>query len=114
MLAASAVGTVDFRSICEPIRNVNPLVDYIEAAASSIDLENRQVQCQNVKCEGTSCEINDFSVPYDYLVVAVGATTNTFGIKGVVENCLFLKQVEDAANLRKGSTILVLRNIYLP
>lgn len=31
MLAASAVGTVELRSICEPIRNVNPLVDYLEA-----------------------------------------------------------------------------------
>jgi hypothetical protein len=29
------------------------------------------------------------------------AATNTFGIKGVRENCLFLKQIEDAANLRK-------------
>lgn len=102
MLAASAVGTVDFRSICEPIRNVNPLADYIEAAASSIDLNNRTVRCQSVKCAGTSCEIIDFDVPYDYLIIAVGATTNTFGIKGVVENCLFLKQIEDAANLRKG------------
>ena len=107
MLAASAVGTVDFRSICEPIRNVNPLVNYIEAAASSIDAKKRTIACQSIKCEGTSCEIADFSVPYDFLIIAVGATTNTFGIKGVVENCLFLKQIEDAANLRKGHKIVV-------
>lgn len=37
MLAASAVGTVEFRSIIEPIRNVNPFVDYIEATATSLD-----------------------------------------------------------------------------
>lgn len=37
MLAASAVGTVEFRSICEPIRNVNPFVDYLEATASTVD-----------------------------------------------------------------------------
>ena len=37
MLAASAVGTVEFRSICEPIRNVNPFADYLEATASSVD-----------------------------------------------------------------------------
>lgn len=37
MLAASAVGTVEFRSICEPIRNVNPFADYLEATAKSVD-----------------------------------------------------------------------------
>lgn len=37
MLAASAVGTVEFRSICEPIRNVNPFADYLEATATSVD-----------------------------------------------------------------------------
>lgn len=41
MLAASAVGTVEFRSICEPIRNVNPFADYLEATASSVDTVNR-------------------------------------------------------------------------
>ena len=41
MLAASAVGTVEFRSICEPIRNVNPFADYLEATATSIDSEKK-------------------------------------------------------------------------
>ena len=35
-------------------------------------------------------------------MIAVGATVSTFGIKGVRENCLFLKQIEDAINLRKA------------
>jgi len=30
-------------------------------------------------------------VDYDFLVVAVGARTNTFNAPGVVENCHFLK-----------------------
>eukprot|EP01036_Dinobryon_divergens_P056647 gene56647-75642_t len=51
MLAASAVGTVEFRSITEPIRNVNPLVDYLEAQATSIDNDKKIVSCQSVKCE---------------------------------------------------------------
>ena len=40
------------------------------------------VYCESVKCEGTACDITDFEVPYDHLLVAVGATTNTFGIPG--------------------------------
>jgi len=102
MLAASAVGTVEFRSITEPIRNVNPLVDYLESQAMEVDIQGKRVICQSVKCEGTACDITDFEVPYDYLVVSVGATSNTFGIKGVREHCQFLKQVEDAASLRKA------------
>lgn len=40
-------------------------------------------------------------MPYDYLVVSVGATTNTFNTPGVMEHCIFLKQVQDAQKLRK-------------
>ena len=37
---------------------------------------------------------------YDILVVAVGATSNTFNTPGVEENCHFLKEVEDAQKIR--------------
>lgn len=102
MLAASSVGTVEFRSITEPIRNVNPLADYLETQATTVDTDKKVVYCESVKCEGTACDVTDFEVAYDHLVVTVGATTNTFGVKGVREHCLFLKQVEDAASLRKA------------
>jgi hypothetical protein len=93
MLAASAVGTVDYRSITEPIRKVNPLVNYLEATCTHIDSKERKITCENVVCEGTSCTIEDFELSYDYLLVGVGATTNTFGIPGVKEHCIFLKQI---------------------
>lgn len=51
-------------------------------------------------CAGNSCDINEFDVQYDKLIVSVGAQTNTFGIPGVRENCCFLKQVEDARRIR--------------
>ena len=104
MLAASAVGTVGFRSIIENVRDVNPFVNYLEAAATSVDFDKQTILCNSIKCEGTACDLVDFDVEYDNLLIAVGATTNTFGIKGVREHCLFLKQVEDAANLRKAIT----------
>jgi len=43
-------------------------------------------------------------VDYDVLVCAVGATTNTFGTPGAMENCVFLKNVQDALKIR--STLL--------
>jgi NADH:ubiquinone reductase (non-electrogenic) len=39
-------------------------------------------------------------IPYDRLVVAVGAKVNTFSIPGVEEHCFFLKQVSDARAIR--------------
>jgi NADH dehydrogenase FAD-containing subunit len=100
MLAASAVGTVEFRSICEPIRNISPLIKFIEASATSIDPYKKSLSCQSIKCSGTVCEDFEFSVDYDKLLIAVGSVVNTFGIKGVRDNCQFLKQVEDAAKIR--------------
>ena len=38
--------------------------------------------------------------PYDYLVLAAGATTNTFGIPGVEEHSFPLKSMPDALVLR--------------
>jgi NADH dehydrogenase FAD-containing subunit len=58
------------------------------------------VTCESVVCEGNSCQIQDFNVPYDKLIVTIGAQTNTFGIPGVREYCNYLKQVEDARRIR--------------
>lgn len=102
MLAASAVGTVEFRSIIEPIRNINPSIEYLEAVATNIITKDKMITCESLQCTGTSCDILSFDLGYDYLITSVGATTNTFGIKGVREHCQFLKQIEDASSLRKS------------
>ena len=39
-------------------------------------------------------------IPYDYLVVGIGAQNATFGIKGVEEYGCFLKEVWDAQKIR--------------
>lgn len=100
MLAGASVGTVEFRSITESIRQINLNANYLEGTASEIDPVKKTIECESVVCEGNSCEINSFTVEYDKLIVTVGAQTNTFGIPGVRENCCFLKQVEDARRIR--------------
>ncbi|CAM9578122.1 unnamed protein product, partial [Laminaria digitata] len=102
MLAASAVGTVEYRSITEPIRKVNAEANYLEATCTAIDVSRKTITCETVVCEGNTCNIEDFELPFDYLVVSVGATSNTFGTPGVKEHCIFLKQVQDAQKLRKA------------
>ena len=102
MLAGAAVGTVEYRSITEPIRKVNEQADYLEATVTEIKHAEKKVVCQSVVCEGMACDIEDFELSYDKLIVGVGAQTNTFGIKGVRENCAFLKQIEDASRVRRA------------
>jgi NADH:ubiquinone reductase (non-electrogenic) len=40
------------------------------------------------------------TIPYDYLVYAVGAETQTFGIPGVKENACFMKELHDAEKVK--------------
>ena len=102
MLAGAAVGTVEYRSITQPVRSLNKHAAYVEATATAVDTERKVVVCEAVVCEGSQCSIDEFELPYDRVVIAVGATTNTFGVPGVREHCLFLKQIQDADNLRKA------------
>ena len=87
----------------EPIRNIlrhkKTAVKYYEAEATKIDHEKRVVYINDdseVKGDTTSTE-----VPFDMLVVGVGAENATFGIPGVREHSCFLKEVGDAQQIRK-------------
>ncbi|KAL3519637.1 hypothetical protein ACH5RR_017786 [Cinchona calisaya] len=104
LLPSVTSGTVEPRSIVEPIRNIirKKQVDirYSEAECIKIDAENKKVYCQsNAKTNLNGKE--EFVVDFDYLVIGVGARSNTFNIPGVLENTLFLKEVEDAQKIRK-------------
>lgn len=87
----------------EPIRNIlrhkNATVKYYEADATKIDHERKVVYISDesdVKGDTASTE-----VPFDMLVVGVGAENATFGIQGVKEHSCFLKEVGDAQKIRK-------------
>ena len=96
MLASSAVGTVEYRSISEPMRASNPLVEYYEAEATAINAGDKQIECVSAKSDSP----RPFVVGFDFLVVAVGMESATFGVPGVREHCFFLKEVDDARKLR--------------
>ncbi len=63
----------------ESIREANPQVNYLEATVTEIVPKENKVVCESVMCEGASCSIQEFSMQFDKLVVAVGASVNTFG-----------------------------------
>lgn len=95
LLAGTSVGTLEFRCVSEPIRGLGTENTYYEAAAKSIDFDNKTVHCQNVPNQ------REFSVQYDKLIIACGAVVNTFNTPGVPENTHFLKEIKDARKIRK-------------
>lgn len=42
---STAVGTIEFRSLLEPVRVANPFVDFFEANCDRIDLEGKVAYC---------------------------------------------------------------------
>ncbi|CAE7824145.1 NDE1 [Symbiodinium necroappetens] len=101
MLAAASVGTVEYRSILEHIRSSNPTIEYCQGTCKSVDVEAKQISVQPMP-EGSE---QDFNLPYDVLVVAVGLRPSSLGVPGVDEHCLFLKNIDDARRLRKRVTL---------
>jgi NADH:ubiquinone reductase (non-electrogenic) len=100
MLPSTAVGTIEFRSLLEPVRVANPFVDYFEASCDKIDLEGKVVYCTSKNCYEDGFR-PEFQIPYDILVVAVGEQPATFGIPGVEEHCYFMKEIPDSVGLRQ-------------
>ncbi|KAJ5633830.1 External alternative NADH-ubiquinone oxidoreductase [Penicillium herquei] len=103
LLPSCTTGLIEHRSIMEPIRNIlrqkKASVKFYEAEATKIDYEKRVVYISDdSEIKG---DISQTEVPFDMLVIGVGAENATFGIPGVKENSCFLKEVNDAQNIRK-------------
>lgn len=95
LLPSTTVGTIEFRSIIESIRVACPDVTFYQAGARNIFPERNIVLCEEESGGET------FELAYDVLILAVGAKSNTFGIPGVNEHALFLKEVSDARAIRQ-------------
>lgn len=102
LLPSAPTGVVELRSIIEPIRSIarrlSGEVLYYEAEATEVDAKAKTVKIKG-KDSNNKEVVQDLS--YDYLVMAVGAKPNTFGIPGVYENASFLKELNDAQEIRK-------------
>ncbi len=95
LLPSTTVGTIEFRSIIEPIRYARDEIRFYQAEAQDIDIAERTVHCIGV------ADRHGFDVEYDVLVIAVGAVSNSFGVPGVAEHAMFLKELHDARELRQ-------------
>ncbi len=95
LLPSTTVGTIEFRSIIEPIRRARADVQFFHARAIGLDPSRRVVFCTS------ALDGHEFSATYDVLVIAVGAVSNTFGVPGVADHAMFLKELQDARELRQ-------------
>src|SRR3989344_8448373 len=90
LLHEIATGGINPQNIIEPIRKVlgHCLKNFYLGKAEFINLTKRIVKVDNV------------DVPYDYLVLAPGSTTNFYNIKEAEKQCFTLKSLEDAVKLK--------------
>ncbi|TGO23944.1 hypothetical protein BPAE_0116g00040 [Botrytis paeoniae] len=129
LLASTAVGTLEFRSALESVRGRGRWrgwglvgggwggwgargngVEFWQGWADDVNLDKKTIKVEEnaierPKTASTTIEKKGkgkvFEVGYDKLVVSVGCYSQTFGIEGVRENALFLKDVGDARKIRK-------------
>lgn len=105
LLPSCTTGTVEHRSIMEPvrsiIRNKEASVIYLEAEATSVDYENKKLIVHEAANREAGESTSTKELEFDYLVIGVGAQNSTFGIPGVQENACFLKEIPDAQKIRQ-------------
>ncbi len=89
LLHEVATGGIDPGDIVFPIRELaKGKTEHLEAEVLSVDLLKKSV----VTSQG--------EIYYDYLVIALGAGTNFFGVSGAAEHGFTLKNIEDARRLK--------------
>lgn len=90
-LHEAAAGTIHHDRTRMLIKNVinTKKVRFVQDCVQSIDKENRKVILKNGELD------------YDYLVIALGFESNTFGIKGLEENAFAIRSVNTARNIRE-------------
>ncbi|KAJ1043126.1 hypothetical protein NDA10_002129 [Ustilago hordei] len=123
LLPSAAVGTVEPRSLIEPIRKLLARVHghYIQGFATDVIMGDEQPGTQRLLevgvisgddwdgealCGGgvtvgerKETKGKSIYVPYDRLIVAVGSVTASHGVPGL-ENCFHLKTISDARRIR--------------
>ncbi|KAH9820913.1 Pyridine nucleotide-disulfide oxidoreductase [Teratosphaeria destructans] len=111
MLPSATVGTLEFRSLVEPIRAIvrRAKGHFLKASATDVDFSEKLIE---IESEGPNGEKESFYLPYDKLVIGVGSITNPHGVKGL-EHCHFLKDISDARHIR-NSVIKNLEQACLP
>ncbi len=94
LLHEVATGGLSPTSVVEPLHQV-----FRHTNIHCLEMEVEKVDLQEQLVLGMSRGSKEH-IAYDYLVIASGAETNTYQIKGVAEHAYLLKTLADAAKIR--------------
>jgi NADH dehydrogenase len=94
LLHEVAASDVDITHIVNPIRKLLHRVNFFHGEVRRIDLPSRRIHVVH------GPEFHPHEMEYDYLVIALGGTTNFYGIPGLQEHALTMKSLGDAIHLR--------------
>ena len=108
LLPQTCTGTLEFRAVCEPVTRIQPALadlpnSFYRSLAYDVNFDKKVVNCiaVGVLGAGDDVPVKGFEYKYDYLVLAHGASANTFGIPGVEENAFFLREISEARGIRR-------------
>ncbi|KAK5134075.1 hypothetical protein LTR08_006965 [Meristemomyces frigidus] len=98
MLPSATVGTLELRSLVEPVRKIvrKAKAHFLMGSATDVEFSEKLVEIESIGPNGVK---ESFYLPYDKLVIGVGSITNPHGVKGL-EHCHFLKSISDARKIR--------------
>jgi NADH dehydrogenase len=94
MLPEVAAGELEQSTIINPLRRLLKRVKSFVGTIEAIDLKAQHVTVSHAS-DGHTHEL-----PYDQLVIALGAGTNFFNLPGVEDSCLTIKTLSDAVAIR--------------
>lgn len=92
LLFEAASGVIEFRHAVNPVRPLMCCTDFVNATVERVDLRAREVFARTRAGD-------DYRLPYDHLVLALGGVTNTARPPGS-EHALGFKTVRDAVAIR--------------
>ena len=94
MLHEVAASDLDPTTIVNPVRKLLRRVRFFNGRVEEVDLAGRHVVTSHGGSE------HPHRLEYDHLVIALGSTTNFFGIPGLAERALTMRTLGDAIALR--------------
>ncbi|EEB08977.2 NADH dehydrogenase [Schizosaccharomyces japonicus yFS275] len=101
LLPSCTVGTLQTTSIIDPlpwiIRGYSNGLKYHQAECKSVDPKSKTI---TIGSAPSAPDTEESVIHYDYLVTAVGAENQTFGIEGVKKYGHFLKEAGDAEKIK--------------
>jgi NADH dehydrogenase len=94
MLPEVSSGSIAPRHIAPPLRAILPETAFELGEITGVDFATRVVALRRLGGEGNA------ELPFDQLVVALGAENSTHGVPGAAEHTIPLKNLQDAVKLR--------------